>query len=200
MEVQKNEIICLLGEVGCGKSTLIQLLQKHYNIEEGEILFNSKPMSEYSTPLWREYIGVVSQQTKIFNATIGENICLGNFLEEQQSVIDFCKKFGFYTFFDNLPQGLYTLAREDGINLSGGQQQLIGFARALYRCPSLLLLDEPTSAMDKSTEKFVTNLLQKIKPQVATFLVTHRTELAKYANKIYEMQNGTVSLKVECAY
>jgi ATP-binding cassette subfamily B protein len=189
MEVKKGEIICLLGEVGSGKSTLMQILQKHYTVESGEILFNGKPLSEYPTSLWRKYIGVVSQQTKIFSGTIGENICLGNFLEERKSVMEFCEKYGFNQFFNDFPQGLDTLAGEDGINLSGGQQQLVGFARALYRCPLLLLLDEPTSAMDSKTEQFVIGLLQKIKPEMVTILVTHRTGLTDYADRVYLLNN-----------
>ena len=99
--------------------------------------------------------------------------------------MDFCQKYGFNRFFNDLPQGLDTLAGEGGINLSGGQQQLVGFARALYRCPSLLLLDEPTSAMDSKTEQFVIDLLQKIKPEIAVLLVTHRTGLTEYADRVY---------------
>jgi ATP-binding cassette subfamily B protein len=192
MEVHTGEIICLLGEVGSGKSTIIQILQKHYAIEDGVILFNGKSLSDYSTPLWREYTGVVSQHTKIFSGTIGENICLGNFQEERKAVMDFCKKYGFNRFFNDFPQGLETLVGEDGINLSGGQQQLIGFARALYRSPLLLLLDEPTSAMDKNTEQFVIDLLEKIKPQTAIVLVTHRRQLAEVVNRVYELENQTV--------
>jgi ATP-binding cassette subfamily B protein len=190
MDVRMGEIITLLGEVGSGKSTLIQILQKHYLPESGEILFNGKPLSEYSTPLWRNYIGVVNQHTKIFNGSAGENICLGNFMEERQAVIHFCEEYGFDTFFYRFPQGLDTLLGEDGINISGGQQQLIALARALYRSPTLLLLDEPTSAMDTKTEKFVINLLQQKVNQLAVLMVTHRTYLAEISNRIYYLENG----------
>lgn len=189
MEVRKGEIITLFGEVGSGKSTLIQILQKHYVPESGEILFNGKPLSEYSTPLWRNYIGVVSQHTKIFNGNVGENICLGNFVEERQAVMDFCEEYGFDTFFYRFPQGLDTLLGEDGINISGGQQQLIALARALYRFPALLLLDEPTSAMDTKTEQFVINLLQQKVNQLAILMVTHRLYLAEISNRIYHLEN-----------
>jgi ATP-binding cassette subfamily B protein len=185
MEVKKGEIVTLFGEIGSGKSTLIQILQKHYFPESGEILFNNKHLSEYSTPQWREYIGAVGQQVKIFNGSAGENICLGNFAEERNQVIQFCKEYGFDTFFFNFPQGLDTLLGEDGINISGGQQQLIALARALYRKPLLLLLDEPTSAMDTKTEKFVINLLQQKVNQYAVLMVTHRTHLAEISNRTY---------------
>jgi ATP-binding cassette subfamily B protein len=193
LEVNRGEMITLLGEVGSGKSTLIQILQKHYFPESGEILFNGKLLSGYSTPLWREQIGVVSQHTKIFNGSVVENICLGNFMEERASVAKFCEDYGFASFFNHFPQGLDTLLGEDGINISGGQQQLIALARALYRSPSLLLLDEPTSAMDTKTERFVIDLLQRKNSQFAILLVTHRISLAQISTHIYQLENGTIS-------
>lgn len=185
MEVKKGEIVTLFGEVGSGKSTLIQILQKHYFPESGKILFNNKHLSEYSIPQWREYIGVVSQQVKIFNGSVGENICLGNFAEERTAVIQFCEEYGFDIFFNRFPQGFDTLLGEDGVNISGGQQQLISLARALYRKPLLLLLDEPTSAMDTKTEKFVIDLLQQKASQYAVLMATHRTYFAEISSRVY---------------
>jgi ATP-binding cassette subfamily B protein len=193
LEVKRGEIVTLFGEVGSGKSTLIQLIEKHYFPETGEILFNGKPLSGYSTPLWREHIGVVSQQTKIFNGTVGENICLGNFPAERSPVMKFCEDYGFASFFYHFPQGLDTLLGEDGINISGGQQQLVALARALYRSPSLLLLDEPTSAMDTKTERFVVDLLLQKNTQLAILMVTHRRHLAEMSTRIYRLENGVVS-------
>jgi ATP-binding cassette subfamily B protein len=194
MEIKTGEISTLFGEVGSGKSTLIQILQKHYAPESGEILFNGASLFEYSTPLWREQIGIVSQQTKIFNGNVGENICLGNFADKRQSVLQFCEAYGFASFFNNFPQGLDTLVSEEGINLSGGQQQLIALARALYRQPSILLLDEPTSAMDSKTEQFVLDLLQQRKNQYAILLVTHRTHLSNISDRVYKLENGTINI------
>jgi ATP-binding cassette subfamily B protein len=193
MEINTGEIVTLFGEVGSGKSTLIQLLQKYYFPESGEIIFNGQPLDTYSTPLWREHMGVVSQQTKIFNGSVGENICLGNFLEERTSIFNFCKDYGFDAFFFHLPQGLDTLLGEDGVHISGGQQQLIALARALYRKPSILLLDEPTSAMDTHTEQFVIKLLQQKANELAILMVTHRMYLAKISTRIYYLENGTLT-------
>jgi ATP-binding cassette subfamily B protein len=193
MDLNKGEIITLFGEVGSGKSTLIQILQKHYLSETGEIIFNGKSIYEYATPVWREYVGVVSQQIKIFNGSVGDNICLGSFLEEGEAVWNFCNEFGFNSFFNSFSQGLNTLLGEEGINISGGQRQLIALARALYRRPSILLLDEPTSAMDAKTEQFVIDLLKRNKEQYAILLVTHRTHLSIISDRIYVLENGTVS-------
>jgi ATP-binding cassette subfamily B protein len=188
IEVHQGEIVTLFGEVGSGKSTLIQILQKYYTAESGEILFNGKPFDEYPVPVWREYLGVVSQHTKIFNGNVFENICLGNFIEERESILQFCLEYGFNSFFDVFPQGLDTLLGENGINISGGQRQLIALARALYRQPLLLLLDEPTSAMDNRTEQFVMDLLKLRKNQYATLLVTHRTHWADLADRVYALK------------
>jgi len=104
-------------------------------------------------------------------------------------VENICKEYKFDLFFNNLPQGLYTLLGEDGVKVSGGQQQLISLARALYRQPSILLLDEPTAAMDSKTELFVMNILKQKSPQFATILVTHRVHLARYAERTYFFEN-----------
>lgn len=194
MEVRKGEAIIILGEVGSGKSKLLQLLQKFYMPESGEILFNDKPLPEYPTPLWRSYIGVVSQETKIFSGTVGENICMGNFIEKRKSVLKFCEQYGFNNFFYKLPQGLDTLVGEEGVNLSSGQQQLIALARALFHSPKLLLLDEPTSSMDSLTESFVIQLIENIRNQMAVIMVTHKQQLTKLANRVYQLHNGNVYL------
>ena len=115
----------------------------------------------------------------------------GNFMEERASVSKFCEDYGFTSFFNHFPQGLDTLPGEDGINISGGQQQLIALARALYRSPSLLLLDEPTSAMDTKTERFVIDLLQRENSRSAILMVTHRIHLAHISHRIYLLENGT---------
>ncbi|MCL2413336.1 MAG: peptidase domain-containing ABC transporter [Bacteroidales bacterium] len=192
LRVQTGEIVTLFGEVGSGKSTFIHILQKHYFAESGEILLNGKSYSDFSVPSWRNLMSVVSQQTKIFNATLGENICLGNSAEEAEQIVEFCREFGFDRFFNAFPQGLNTILGEDGINISGGQRQLVALARALYRQPKILLLDEPTAAMDTKTEKFVIDLLQNKKDRFATLMVTHRQYLAQISNKVYSLENGKV--------
>ncbi len=163
----------------------MQILQKHYYAESGEILFNGKSINSYPTPLWRKYIGVVNQQTKIFNGSVGYNICLDNFEEKEKCVNSFCKEYGFDLFFKDLPQGLHTLLGENGVNISGGQQQLISIARALYGSPLLLLLDEPTSSMDNKTEQFVMDLIKTKNNQFAVILVTHKLQLTNYADRVY---------------
>ncbi|MGF7218336.1 ABC-type bacteriocin/lantibiotic exporter with double-glycine peptidase domain [Spirosoma lacussanchae] len=139
-------------------------------------------------------IACVPQPIKIFNGTLLDNICLSNTLEEADAVVQFCQEYGFHDYFMKLPQNYLTLVGEEGINLSGGQQQLVGLARALYRRPQLLLLDEATSALDRQTEQFVLALLQRIKSQMAIIMVTHRSQSVLLADRVYVMENGILQV------
>lgn len=191
-EVNKGEIIAITGENGCGKSTISQILQKHYLQETGEILVNQKTALT-DTPLndWRNIIGVVPQNIHIFNGTIIENIAFEDATNNPQKVIDFINNYGFVNFIDSLPQSLMTIVGEEGINLSGGQKQMIAIARALYHQPKLLILDEGTAAMDKQSEQFVLQLLQGLKQKLATIFITHRLHILKnFCDRIYIIENG----------
>lgn len=158
IEIYKNEFISIVGESGSGKSTLGQIIQQFYFPESGLIKVNNKlDFTEVGTTTWRNVVGVVPQDIQLFNGTVLENICLGNSNEEAEKIVQFCREYGFSTFIEQFPQGYITILGEEGINLSGGQKQIIALARTLYKNPQLLLLDEATSAMDRVTEKFVLN-------------------------------------------
>ncbi len=111
-------------------------------------------------------------------------------MDEGEAVVGFCQETGFHDYFMKLPQNYLTLVGEEGINLSGGQQQLVGLARALYRKPELLLLDEATSALDRHTESFVLDLLERLKPQMLTIMVTHRSQSVRLADRVYRLQQA----------
>ena len=111
------------------------------------------PLRAIPIPMWRKRLGIMPQNVKIFNASVLENICLAEPTgEEVEGVVAFCQQHDLERFIAALPQGYATLVGEEGVNLSGGQRQIIGLARALYRTPDILLLEEPTAAMDKATE------------------------------------------------
>jgi ATP-binding cassette, subfamily C, bacteriocin exporter len=191
LSVKKGQMTVLLGEVGSGKSILLQILQKFQNFEYGQIFINGTiSFAEIAPKILREHIGVVSQEIKIFNGTLIENIVLGDVSTEWERVVAFCQKLGFEKFFDSLPQNYLTIVGEEGINLSGGQKQLVALARALYRRPSMLLLDEATSSMDRKTEQFVLDLLEKLKPELCILMVTHRESLLATADAVYELHDG----------
>lgn len=194
-KISKGEIIALMGENGCGKSTLVQLLMQHYTPENGKFLINgSRKLSDIQISKWKKVAAVVPQQVHIFNGTVLENIAFEDAAKTPQSVVEFLHSYGFAPFMDTLPQSVMTLVGEEGVNLSGGQKQMIALARALYHKPQLLLLDEATAAMDRESERFVLQLLQQLKPQMAIILITHRLHVLKsYCDRIYLLDKGSIA-------
>jgi ATP-binding cassette subfamily B protein len=190
VKMEKGKVTALLGEIGSGKSILLGILQRFYEIENGQISIDNHSIFDIHLAKWRGKLGVVEQDIKIFNGFLVENIILGNLAEEAENAISFCKEHGFDDYFSKMPQSYMTVVGEEGINLSGGQKQLIALARALYKTPQILLLDEPTAAMDKETEYFVMNLLQKIKKDMMILMVSHRESIENLADYVYYLENG----------
>jgi len=197
LEINKGEIIALMGENGCGKSTLSQILQKYYLPEAGEIIINDiTNLSNISFQSWRNCVGIVPQHIHIFNGTVLENIAFDDTAKDPQAVVDFLQQYGFIEFIERLPQSYMTLIGEEGINLSGGQKQMIALARALYHQPQLLILDEATAAMDRISEQFVLQLLVKLKSEIAVIFITHRLHILKsFCDRIYIIENGAIVAK-----
>ena len=193
IDIQKGKLTAIVGESGSGKSTLGQILQRFYPFEKGEIIVNNQyHLSEIELKSYRNLIGVIPQEITIFNGNVIDNILLGEGADIE-NLVQFIKDFGFETYFNQLPQGLATLLGEEGINLSGGQKQIIALARALYKKPQFLILDEATAAMDRNTEQFTINLLQKIKNDCAIFFISHRLNMLKNsADNIYILENKTI--------
>lgn len=193
-QVRTGEIIAVFGQVGSGKSTLVDLIQGFYLPENGTLRLDGRDIDEWTLPKWRSRIAVVAQSEKIFNSTILDNICLSNDLHELQHCIDFVQSTGFEPFFSQLPQGLLTLCGEEGRNLSGGQRQWIAVARALYKQPRFLLLDESTSAMDFETENKVLAILKGFsqRSKVGIIMITHRIGLAKQTDRVLILRDGRI--------
>jgi ATP-binding cassette subfamily B protein len=135
-------------------------------------------------------IATVPQDIKIFNGTLLYNVILDDQINDVNSFHQFCVDYGFDKYFLELPQAYFTLVGEEGINLSGGQKQLVAIARALYKKPQVLILDEVTSAMDRNTENFILQLLEKIRESISVIIVTHKFYTAKIADRIYLIENG----------
>lgn len=194
LKIKKGEFVALVGESGSGKSTLGQILQKFYTKENGEIIINNEfNFNDIKLEDWRNLIGVIPQEIKIFNGNVLDNILLGT-EDTVENVIKFCQEYGFEKYIAEFPQGYATILGEEGINLSGGQKQIVALARALYKNPQFLILDEATAAMDRNTERFTMNLLSKLKNEIAVLFISHRLHTLKNnADKIYVLENGTIT-------
>lgn len=192
LEIKKGEFRTLLGESGEGKSTLIQLIQRFYQPQKGEILMDAIPISTFSINSYRDRLAVVPQDIKIFNNSLLFNIVLSEDPEAYEKFLEWSKLFGFDKYFEKLPHGYATLLGEEGANISGGQRQIVGLARALFREPEFLLLDESTSAMDKNTESFIIDILDRFKENVGIFMITHRVTTASKTDYIYILENGSI--------
>lgn len=191
-QVRRGEWISILGESGCGKSTLLQILQKFYPAEAGQIKVNGLDLDLLGYENWRAKLGVVPQEIKLFNGTLLDNILLGEELKNPEALQAFFTAYGFDPYFAQFPNGYATLLGEEGVNLSGGQKQLVALARALYRQPELLLLDEPTAALDRDTEGFVLQLLTQLKAQMGIIVLTHRLRTARAADRVYVIEAGRI--------
>lgn len=196
IEIQKGKLTAIVGESGSGKSTLGQILQRFYSFEKGSIVINNDyQIHEIELKSYRNLIGVIPQDITIFNGNIIDNILLGQ-IETAENIISFLTNFGFDTYFKQFPQGLETILGEEGINLSGGQKQIIALARALYKKPQFLILDEATSAMDRNTENFTMKLFEKIKLNCAIFFISHRfNTLKNIADVIYVIDSHPLKNK-----
>lgn len=194
IKVNKNECIAIVGESGSGKSTLGQILQKFYLSENGTIIINNQTnLQEIETESWRNILGVVPQDVTIFSGNMITNILLGQ-EDKPENIVKFCKDYGFEKFINSLPQSYATILGEEGVNLSGGQKQVIALMRALYKNPKVLLLDEFTSAMDRKTEQFVLELLDNLKSKLTIIFISHRLHsLPKIADRIYILENGIIT-------
>ncbi|KAL7719171.1 ABC-type xenobiotic transporter [Entamoeba marina] len=195
LDIENGESIALVGSSGCGKSTIIQLIQRLYDPIGGRITLDGNDLRELNVKWLRSQIGVVSQEPILFSGTIKTNIMLGaieGVTPTEDDVINCSKMANAHDFIMHLPDGYDTLVGEKGMLLSGGQKQRIVIARALIRDPKILLLDEATSALDTQSEKLVQKALDKASKGRTTIVVAHRLSTIRSANKIYVFHQGEI--------
>lgn len=174
LTLKRGEFTVLKGEVGSGKSVLLNIIQRFYTPENGSIIINDRlDLANATLPEWRSKIGLVEQDIKIFNGLLLDNITLGEPVTNPEEFIAFLRNLGLESFLSELPAGLSTVIGESGVKLSGGQKQLVALARALYKNPEILLLDEPTSALDDKTAKHVLSLVNSLKQEKIILMITH---------------------------
>ena len=194
LQINKGEIVAIIGENGCGKSTLANLLLQFYLPDEGHIIINEEqPLHTITLESYRNLVAYIPQEVAIFNGNVLDNILLGA-QSNPEELIAFLNKYGFDSYFNQFPQGLATQLGEKGVNISGGQKQLIAFARALFKKPQLLILDEATSAMDRHTEAFIHKVLHQIKHNSLILFISHRLHsLPNLADRICVLEKGTIT-------
>lgn len=191
-EAAPGERIAIVGSSGAGKSTLLQLLIRIYEVTEGRILIDGKPIETIPTTALRRWVGVVSQDTDLFSGTILQNIALGDPQPDRIRAEECVRSANAQEFIDRLPQGIDTLFGEGGIGLSAGQKQRLSFARAIYWNPRMLLLDEPTSSLDAITEREIALALPQIARGRTIIVSAHHLATVLDFDKIYVMDRGRI--------
>ena len=191
LEANKSEFIALVGSSGGGKSSLMNLLMRFYDVNGGEILINGINLKDIKIHSLRQNIGLVTQRVYIFNDTVAKNVAYGREFNED-AVINALKLANAYEFVSKLDNGINTILNEFGTNLSGGQRQRIAIARALYQNPQILIFDEATSALDNESEKEITKAINNLRSKKIIFVIAHRLSTVENADKIAVLSDGKI--------
>ena len=191
LKTERGKRIAIVGPTGCGKTTLINLLMRFYDVRSGDILIDEENIKDYTREAYRDNFGMVLQETWLRKGTIRDNVTLGqNFTDEE--VIKACKECHAHSFIERMPNGYDTLIAEDGGNLSNGQKQLLCIARVMLVNPPILILDEATSSIDTRTELKVQDAFAKLMKGKTSFIVAHRLSTIKNADIILVMKDGNI--------
>ncbi len=191
-EVKKGETIAIVGSTGAGKSTIINLISRFYEIDSGEIAVDGIPVQEYELASLRDQVAVVLQDVFLFSDTILNNITLKNENISLEQVQEAAKQIGIHDFIESLPNGYNYNVKERGAMLSSGQRQLIAFLRAYVSTPSILILDEATSSVDTESEQMIQYATDKITKNRTSIVIAHRLATIKKADKILVMDKGHI--------
>lgn len=192
LEVKRGQIVALVGPSGCGKSTLLKLLLRFYETNSGDILYNNISINDINTSSLLDNVTLVSQQTYLFDDTIKENIKIAKYDATDEEIIEAAKKASIHEFIESLPDKYDTKVGQLGDNLSAGEKQRIGLARAFLSNAPLILLDEPTSNVDSINEGIILKSLKDQKENKSIILVSHRESTTAIADRIYRIKDGII--------
>ncbi len=192
LDIPQGSKIALVGHSGAGKSTIIQLLLRFYEVDKGRILVDGKDVKSYEMSQFRENIGMVPQEVMLFGGTISDNIAYGNPSASKEAIYEAAKKANALEFIESFPETFDTLVGERGVKLSGGQRQRIAIARAILKDPSILILDEATSSLDSESENLVQAALNELMKNRTTIIIAHRLSTIREVDCIYVLEDGEI--------
>ncbi|HBI8827519.1 TPA: SAV1866 family putative multidrug efflux ABC transporter [Staphylococcus aureus] len=192
LSIEKGETVAFVGMSGGGKSTLINLIPRFYDVTSGQILIDGHNIKDFLTGSLRNQIGLVQQDNILFSDTVKENILLGRPTATDEEVVEAAKMANAHDFIMNLPQGYDTEVGERGVKLSGGQKQRLSIARIFLNNPPILILDEATSALDLENESIIQEALDVLSKDRTTLIVAHRLSTITHADKIVVIENGHI--------
>jgi subfamily B ATP-binding cassette protein MsbA len=192
LHVKAGEIIAIVGMSGAGKTSLVNLLPRFYDVEEGQILIDGFDIRKVTLKSLREQIGLVTQQTILFNDTVRNNIAYGSLLRSDQEIIEAAKAANAHGFIQRFPQGYDTVIGEGGVKLSGGERQRISIARAILKNAPILILDEATSSLDSDSETEVQMAMDSLMRGRTVFVIAHRLSTIRNAHRIIVLSDGGI--------
>jgi ATP-binding cassette subfamily B protein len=190
VSIKQGEMIGVVGHSGCGKTTLINLIMRLYDVTEGEIVIDDVNIKDISQNALRSQIGIVLQETLLFGGSIRDNIKYAKPFATDEEVVAAAKLANAHDFIVNLPEGYNTIIGEKGYSLSGGERQRVAIARALIHNPRILILDEATAALDTETEKLIQDAINKLTKDRTTFAIAHRLSTLRNADKLMVLDKG----------
>ena len=191
-KINKGEIFALVGPSGAGKSTLVDLIPRFYDTLSGSIKIDGKDIKDLELKSLRSLMGIVTQETFLFDDTVKANISYGVENISDDEIKDAAKAANAHEFIQKLPDGYNTIIGERGVSLSGGQKQRIAIARAIVKNPPILILDEATSSLDSESEKHVQSAIENLMSERTVFVIAHRLSTVHNANKILVLENGQI--------
>jgi ATP-binding cassette, subfamily B, multidrug efflux pump len=194
-EAQPGQVIALIGMTGAGKSTVINLIPRFYDVTGGRITIDGYDIRKVTLSSLRDQIGIVLQDTMLFATTIRENIAFGRPDAHEEAIVEAARAAQAHDFISALPDGYETLVGERGVTLSGGQRQRVAIARALLKDPRILILDDATASVDTTTEQLIQEALERLMRGRTSFIIAQRLSTLRMADMIIVLEHGRIATR-----